>query len=294
MKNPYNILGVSEKASQTEIKAAFRKLAKKYHPDQNKNDPAAKDKFAEISQAYDILSDKEKRAKFDNGEIDITGQPKFTGGFNPGDFFKNSRSSNSYGFGGSNQASAFGDIFEHLFNSRPTKASQADPYSGTGSLDISAEIKIKLEQLFAEQDIEVRFSTGRRLMVKLPKFLVDGQSIRLKGQGADNGFGKKGDAIIKVKFAEHKQFKVVGSDLYLDLNIDLAKAVIGGKETVDTLHGKVNLQIPSWSSSGKLFRLPKKGLPRKDKTYGDLYVKLQITLDESYREELSSLLAGKL
>lgn len=288
MRDPYSVLGVAKKASQKEIKSAFRKMAKKYHPDQNRDDPSAQAKFAEVNQAYEVIGDEKKRAAFDRGEIDAEGKERFQGfegaGADPfagfrraggpggGHFeFRTSRGGDPFGGGG--------DIFSELFGQAfpgAGGAAQAKPQKGA---DLEVALAISLEEAASAAKVTAVFPEGRKVAVKLPQFVEDGQVIRLKGQGHPSPLGQaSGDALVKLRFKSHPRFRAEGRDLHTVLPVSLEDAVLGAKKPVETLSGKVAITVPPWSDSGKTFRLKGRGLPQKNGSHGDLLVELRIEL----------------
>lgn len=302
MRDPYTVLGVARTAKPQEIKSAFRKLAKQYHPDHNKGDKNAQDKFAEINQAYEIIGDKEKKAKFDRGEIDAEGKPVFQGFAGGGQGFGGAQGfggrSNPFGngtshfefrSGGGNSGFDAGDIFRDLFGAG-NGANRGGGFSGFGSRsraqapqqgpDIHASLSVTLEQLVGAEKVEAVFPNGKRLKIKLPDYVEEGQTIRLKGQGETVPYGRPGDALVTIHIKNHPHFRVEGRALHLDLPVSLKDAVLGARETVDTLDGRVALTIPAWSSSDKVLRLKGKGLPLKTGGRDDLYVHIRIMLPE--------------
>jgi len=303
MRDPYTVLGVQRSASEKDLKAAYRKLAKAHHPDQNKDDPKAHAKFAEISSAYDFLTDKEKRASYDRGEIDADGNPRFAGfrgggrpgagagagagGFSAEDILKEFMS----GFGGQPRGAAGGG--------RTTGGQSWDPFTGTAGggfsnrgaaypgEDVNATATVTLEEAHKGGSVPLRMPTGKVLNVRLPEKVEDGQQIRLKGQGNPSPFGgAPGDAIVTVKFERHKQFRRDGADLRVDVPITLYEAVLGGKVRVPTLDGSAELNLPAAVNTAKALRLKGKGLHGA----GDLYVTLRIVLPESGDPDLESLM----
>lgn len=296
MRDPYSVLGVPRSASEKDIKSAYRKLAKKYHPDQNPDDPTAHGKFAEATNAYDLLNDTDKRAQFDRGEIDADGNPKFAG-FNPGgarggrtaqggfsaeDILKEFMS----GFGGQQRAGAARG---------PAGGPQWDPFSGAAAggpgggarlkgEDIVVNATVSLEDAHKGGSIPVRMPSGKVLSVKLPEKLEEGQQIRLKGQGSP-GMGEPGDALVTVRFEKSKQFRRDGSDLRTDVPITLYEAVLGAKVRVPTLDGSVELNLPPGIDTVKALRLKGKGLYRD----GDLYVNLKVVLPPGGDPDLEAL-----
>ncbi|WP_412057674.1 DnaJ C-terminal domain-containing protein [Bartonella sp. DGB2] len=281
MRDPYTILGVARQAKPQDIKSAFRKLAKRYHPDQNQQDPRAQEKFAELNQAYEILSDSEKRSQFDRGEIDAEGKPTyqgFAGGSNP--------------FGGANGARSFefrtqgggfdpSDLFRDFFGGRAGgEFGGRRAYEQPPGADIKVTLRVSLEQLVGAERVEALFPNGKKLKIKLPLYVEDGQVIRLKGQGGGDGHQKAGDALITIKIESHRRFRVEGRSLHMDLFIPLKNAVLGAKEEVETLEGRVSVTVPAWSSSDRILRLKGKGLPLKSGARGDLYVHIRLMLPE--------------
>ncbi|MFD2237252.1 DnaJ C-terminal domain-containing protein [Aureimonas populi] len=304
MRDPYAVLGVSKTASEAEIKSAFRKLAKTYHPDTNADDPSAAARFNEANQAYEILGDKEKRAQFDRGEIDGEGKPKFQGfpgggspfggGARSGGFEFRSSPGGGAGFG----ESGFSDFFEQAFGGAMGRgagrrsgfgAARSTPVKGE---DIRATLKVALEDVVSQDKVEAIFPTGKRLAIKLPAGVEDGQTIRLRGQGQPAAFdeGPAGDALVTIVFAEHPRFKVRDRDLLMEQPLPLADAVLGGRLMVDTLDGRVATRIAPWTNSGRVLRLRGKGLTTKDGGRGDLLVTLQISLDREPDPALAAFL----
>lgn len=313
MRDPYSVLGVAKSASEADIKRAFRKLAKKYHPDQNADDPKAKERFAEANQAYEILGDKEKRGQFDRGEIDAEGKPRFQahgfgGGFDESDIFRQSRGQSS-GFGGFGQGGGFDDILNDILGGLGGRARGGAGFSGGGAgagagpgagprsrptrrgNDANVTAKVTLEQLVHDRKARVTLPSGKTLDVKLPDGTTDGEKIRLRGQGepGENG-GPAGDAIVEVRIVRHPLFTPAGDDLRLDLPITLYEAVLGGKVRVPTLDGAVNLTVAPNAQAGKTMRLKGKGLPNRTGGRGDLLVTLRIVLPEEGDEELATLM----
>jgi DnaJ-class molecular chaperone len=299
MRDPYNILGVDKSADNKQVKSAFRKLAKKYHPDQNKNNPRAKEKFSEVSTAYEILGDKEKRAQFDRGEIDGEGKQRFSGfegmGGHPGG------PGHAQGFGGQQGFSGAEDILSQIFGGGGGQGSPFGngfsqggpqprrPQRPTRGQDIKAFARVTLEELAAGK-ANVRLGPQRTVSVSIPAGAEDGQVIRLKGQGEESPLGPSGDALVTIAIRPHKDFKRHGDDLRVYLSIPLHEAVLGTKARVPTLTGAVSLNIPAWSSSGRVFKVPKKGLPGKDGKTGDLLVSLRTVLPEEPDAELIALM----
>ena len=311
MRDPYEVLGVQRSASPAAIKSAFRKLAKKHHPDANKNDPKAASRFAEVNAANEILGDETKRKQFDRGEIDAEGKPRFQGfpgggsgargagsaGFENFNFRAGGRGA-SGGFGGG----GFEDILNSMFSGaaaggarggRGGAGAQTFEFDGGGfgapDLDLSVAMTVSLEEAVNGAEKRVRLPSGKELNVKIPAGVTSGQQIRLKGQGESAPGHRPGDLMITVSIAAHPFFKVDGNDLRVDLPITLYEAVLGGKVRVPTLSGAVELSVPKNTSSGRTFRLKGKGLP-KGGASGDLFVTIRIMLPDGHDAELEALM----
>jgi DnaJ-class molecular chaperone len=300
MRDPYEVLGVPRGASAAAIKSAFRKLAKKHHPDSNKDDPKAAARFSEINTANEILGDEDKRKQFDRGEIDAEGKPRFTGF--PGGGGAGGRAGPG-GFESYNFRSGGGGGFEDILNSMFANAGRgarggagrAAPFEfetgGIGlDLDLTVAMSVTLEEAVNGAEKRVRLPTGKELNVKIPAGVINGQQIRLRGQGETAQGHPPGDLLIAVNIAPHPFFKVDGSDLRVDLPITLYEAVLGGKVRVPTLGGAVELSIPKNTSSGRTFRLKGKGLPKATGTPGDLFVTTRIMLPDGNDSDLEALM----
>ena len=292
VKNLYDILGVSKTASATEIKSQYRKLARKYHPDLNKDDKNAAEKFKEVSLAYDILGDKKKREQYDNNEIDAEGKPTgfgaggFGGGFNGFNNGGNYQTYSSGGFDGTgfDFSSLFGEDIFSQFNMGTRGGTRARKGQDVAySLDIDFLDAVK----GAEKSIVLN---GKQLNVKIPAGTTSGQVLRLKGQG-EAGVNKSlsGDALITINVRSHPYFKADGKDILLDLPISVKEAILGGKVIVPTISGKVSVNIPSYSSSGDKLRLKGKGIKKSSST-GDEIINLQIVAPKIKDKTLESAL----
>jgi DnaJ-class molecular chaperone len=306
MRDPYDVLGVSKNASAAEVKNAYRRQAKKLHPDANKHDPKAAARFAELNAAYEILGEQDKRTAYDRGEIDSEGKPRFQGfegfgagpgGFGregifesfawgPGGFQRNSRSGRAAG--------GFEDLLKEAFGGRSSRGAfqfdEKDFGGGFGGEDISAALTITLPEAASGVTRRVLLPAGKEVDVKIPGGLVDGQQIKLKGQGLAGRGGRVGDLLITVSIAPHPMFAREGAaDLRLELPITLYEAVLGAKVRVPTLDGAVDLAIPAGTNSGRTFRLKSKGFPAKGGT-GDLLVTVRIVLPDGGDPELTALM----
>lgn len=301
MRDPYEVLGVPRSASAAAIKSAFRKAAKKHHPDSNKGDPKAAERFAELNTANEILGDEDKRKQFDRGEIDAEGKPRFQG-FGGGD--PRGRAGpggfETYTFRSGGGPGAGGGSFEDILNSMFGGAAGRGARGGgsqfefdTGGigldLDVNAALTVSLEDAVKGAEKRVRLPNGKELNVRIPAGVTAGQQIRLKGQGETAPGHRPGDVLISVNIAPHPFFKVDGSDLRVDLPITLYEAVLGGKVRVPTLGGAVELSIPKNTSSGRTFRLKGKGLPKSGGA-GDLFVTTKIILPDGNDSQLEQLM----
>jgi DnaJ-class molecular chaperone len=306
MRDPYDVLGVSKTASAADIKSAFRRQAKKLHPDANKHDPKAATHFAELNAAYEILGEDDKRKAFDRGEIDAEGKPRFRGfegfGGHPGaggaggfesftwgpEGVRRSGGAGAGGFGG------IDEILKNVFGGRAGRGPQQFDYDDFGASqrgqDVTVEVTITLAEAAKGGARRVHLPNGKEVEVKIPPGLADGQQIRLKGQGYPGAAAHAaGDALITVNIAPHPHFRLEGNNLRVEVPITLYEAVLGGKVRVPTLDGAVELAIPPGTSAGRVFRLKGKGLPGKS-GHGDLYAGVRIVLPEGKDSELEELM----
>lgn len=298
----YKILGVDKNATQDDIKKAFRKLARKYHPDLNPNDPTAKDKFQKINEANEVLSDPEKRKKYDEyGENwkhadEFEAQKKAYqqngggahwysasgNGFNEGDFSQ---------FGGgfhSGNTSGFSDFFEELFGGAGRKARGEAGFKGQ---DYNAELQLSLREA-AQTHKQILNVNGKNVRITVPAGVANGQIIKLKGYGApDMNGGPAGDLYITFFIPDDNTFKRKGDDLYVTAQLNLYTAVLGGEETVDTLNGKVKLKVRPETQNGTKVRLKGKGFPvyKQEGQFGDLIVTYSIQVPTGLTEKQKEL-----
>jgi len=298
MRDPYDVLGVAKSASEAEIKSAFRKLAKKYHPDQSK-EPRAKERFAEVGSAYEILGDEKKRKAFDRGEIDAEGKPRAPqfegfgfgrqqGGSGRGDF-RNFGFDFGAGSGFSPESGSIDpDILAELFGAGRTRG-RAQPTRGG---DIGVSVSVPLATIANGGSIRVALPTGKMLDVAVPTGIEEGKSIRLRGQGHPGlRSAPPGDVIVTVRYAPHPLFKVEGRDLRLDLPITLYEAILGARVRAPTLSGDVEVSIAPGANGGRVLRLRGKGLPAgAEQPAGDLLATLRIVLPNAADAELSALM----
>ncbi len=277
-KDPYEILGVSKTASEAEIKSAYRKLARKYHPDLNPDKKDAAKKFKELNTANDIVSDKEKRAAFDRGEIDIEGQPRYQQQQQRTyrDHAQGAQGSRYHSSGGAFDMSDLEDLFSGFAGGYRGAAGGADR-----STKPSSDIHYSLDLDFLESCLgakkRVTMSDGKTLDITIPIGIKEGQKLRLKGQGQDSS----GDAYVKVRIGDHPFFIRKDKDIRIELPITLQESILGGKIEVPTIHGSVQMSVPKGTSSGVTLRLKGKGVKG-----GDQYVSLKIVMPEKIDSEL--------
>jgi curved DNA-binding protein len=290
-KDYYKTLGVEKNANTDEIKKAYRKLARKFHPDVNPGDKAAEDKFKEINEANEVLTDPEKRAKYDqlgaSWNAYQSGEP--TGGFDWSQWVSGYDSGtyvdlNDFLSGLSGQTdTGFSDFFEAVFGSMG-QAARSAPSKGQ---DYHQEIEISLEEAF-KGVTRVLGIGGRRIKVKIPRGAKTGTKVRVRGEGAaGQGGASKGDLYLEIKVVSHDLFERVGDDLYAELPVDLYTAVLGGEAIVPTFKGRVKLRIPAETQSGRTFRLKAQGMPKLGDAdeRGDLYAKVMVQLPENLTPE---------
>ncbi|MEK7343966.1 MAG: DnaJ C-terminal domain-containing protein [Pseudomonadota bacterium] len=282
MADPYSTLGVARSASEAEIKSAYRKLAKELHPDKNKDNPKAADRFSAVTNAYDLLSDKDKRARFDRGEIDGDGNPTAPFGFGGGGPGGGGGFRGQPGGGFDAGGADFGDIFEGLFGGAGRRAGggfggggfgrQAPPQKGA---NVAYRLAVSFVDAATLSPQRITLQDGKTIDLKLPAGVESGTQMRLSGKGQP-GPGGAGDAIVTIEVKPHPFFTRDGDNVLLDLPITLDEAVKGGKVKVPTVDGPVMLGVPAGASSGKTLRLRGKGFTAKTGQRGDQLVTLQI------------------
>ena len=308
MNDPYKTLGVAKTATEAEIKKAFRALAKKHHPDAHPGDEKAKQRFQELSAAYDVVGDKVKRAKFDAGEIDASGNPRGfdpraygqQGGFRGNPFGGGAPQGDrdfhfSWGAGG-DEAQGFNaeDIFSEILGGRGARGAR-QPRVAKGE-DFQLAVTVAFAEAIQGGTRRVVLANGEQIDVRIPPGLKEGQQIRVKGRGgAGRGGGPNGDVLIQAHIAAHPFITRDGNDLKLDLPVTLKEAVLGGKVPVPALSGTVNLTIPPNSNSGAVLRLKGKGVPGSTNAKegaGDLYVRLVVSLPDKPDADLKRFAEG--
>lgn len=292
MSDPYSTLGVPRSASEAEIKSAYRKLAKELHPDKNKDNPAATERFSIVTRAYDLLNDKDKRARFDRGEIDVDGNPRgpFGGGMGGGG---SPFGGGQQGFGG--EEVDLGDLFEGLFGGRAGARGgggfgrRPAPPPRRGS-NIGYNLKVPFAAAATLAPQRITLGDGKTIDLKLPAGVEDGTQMRLKGKG-EPGAGGPGDALVTITVDSHAFYTRTGDDIRLDLPITLDEAVNGAKIKAPTVDGPVMLTVAPGSGSGKVLRLKGRGFSTKAGGRGDQLVTLQIQLPEDLTD-LTARLQG--
>ena len=301
----YQRLGVKRGASEAEIKKAYRSLAKQLHPDRNKDNPNTAKRFGEVTQAYDLLSDKDKRARYDRGEIDEDGNPKMPfggdfGGYSGGAGGQGGPGFENMNFGGADSAD-LSDLFEGLFSGGNRAGGGGGPFSGFGrrgrtaqkGADIGYRLKVPFEDAVALKPQRITLGDGKTIDLKLPPGLEDGTKIRLAGKGQEGPAGR-GDAIVTIEIGPHHLFKREGHNIRIELPISLKEAVLGAKVKVPTPEGPVMLTIPKGTTSGKVFRLKGRGFTAKNGKRGDQLVAVEIDVpsDDSELQQFAEKWSG--
>ena len=290
-RDPYEILGVRKDSSNEEIQKAFRRMAKKSHPDLYPGDKKAEDSFKDLNSAYDIIGDPAKRTRFDRGEINAEGAEIRKNPFARG---------SSYRPGGSGAQSGFAfedlsDLFGGMFRGARSPGNGTPFGGGESAQNQDTRFSLNVEFIDAAIGAKKRLTLpgGRSLDVNIPAGLLDGQTIRLKGQGGHKSGGRTGDALIEVTVKPHSTFRREGNDIHIELPISLKEAALGAKVEVPTIEGSLTVTIPQGSNSGARLRLKGKGIvSSKGKAAGDQYVTLKILLPKVMDADLEEFLNG--
>jgi DnaJ-class molecular chaperone len=302
MADLYSTLGVARGADEATIKKAYRKLAKELHPDRNTDNPKAAARFSEVTSAYDLLMDKDKRAQYDRGEIDEQGNPKMPFGFGgqrgggPGGFrATRGAPGDAFDFGDA-AAADFGDIFEGIFGGSRRQQQGSGGFGGFGGFgararpqkgaDVAYRLGIEFEDAAALKPQRITLQSGKTIDLKISAEAVAGTPMRLAGQG-EQGPGGPGDATVNIEVKPHRFFTRDGDDVRLDLPIRLDEAVLGARVRVPTVEGAVMMTIPEGSTSGKVLRLKGRGFHKRGGGRGDQLVTLMVDVpaqDESLRQ----------
>ncbi len=306
MADPYSTLGVARSASEADIKSAYRKLAKELHPDRNKGKPDASERFSDVTKAYDLLSDKEKRARFDRGEIDAEGNPTnpFAGGFGGGGFGGRPGGGGAQGFrpqdfeGFGTEGVDLSDLFDGLFGGGGQRrssgmgggfGSQRRPPPQKGP-DVHYRLSVPFVSAASREDQRITLADGKTISVKLPAGVDDGTQMRLKGKGKP-GPGGNGDGLVIVEIGPHPFYRRDGDHIRMDLPITLDEALNGAKVKCPTADGPVMLTIKPGTNGGTVMRLKGKGWSTKSGGRGDQLVTLEIQMPVD-ADELSKRLEG--
>lgn len=299
-KDYYKILNVDKKASTEEIKKAYRKLAKQYHPDKNPDDKAAEDKFKDVSEAHEVLSNSEKRQKYDQlgqnwNRYQNTGAGAGPGSYNQWTGFGNENNQEGFSFTGSfedlfNSTGSFSDLFESFMSGGfKSSGKTKKPKKGT---DYEASLNISLEEAFSGTEKTFTLD-GRTIKVKIQPGITDGQKLRLKNQGGVGTGDHRGDLYLKIHIETHPYFKLKNNDLFYNLNVDLYTAVLGGKTQVRTIDGKtINVNIPKGTDNGSLLRIKDMGMHDKNGyDRGDLIIIINVKLPKNLSPQEEKLFA---
>ena len=289
-KDYYNILGVSRSATEREIKQAYRKLARQHHPDVNPGDKSAEERFKQINEAYEVLSDKEKRRKYD----------KYGDQWQYADQFEKAQQRSGWNFSQGGQRVYFsegdiGSIFDDLLRGFGGRAGRPQPRKGR---DFEFPLEVTLEEAYNGTTRTLGLADGKRLEVKIPPGVKDGSRVRISGKGAEGYGGVKGDLYLVTSVRPHRVFRRRGDDLYVDVSVPLVVAVLGGEVKVSTPKGsKLSLNIPPETQNGRTFRLKGQGMPHLgNSAKGDLLARVKVVLPTKLSDEEKELFQklGKL
>jgi DnaJ-class molecular chaperone len=286
LEDPYDILGVARTASAADIQKAYRKLAKKLHPDLNPGDKAAEDKFKQLASAYDLISDPEKRKKFDSGEIDASGAERPRQ-----EYYRDyaaAQGDHPYA-----NSSGFADFMDSDDGLAELLQRHAAAQANRRGHDLQFRLRIGLVDAIAGATKRLTLSDGGTLDVNIPPGVVEGQILRLRGKGErGRGKGGPGDALIEIEIEPDRRFTRQGDDLHLEWPVTLSEAVLGGRIAVPTATGDVMMTVPKASNTGTILRLRGKGAPKPGGGSGDQFVKLKIVLPKSPDPALEAFVAS--
>ncbi len=285
MRDPYEVLGVERSASLDDIRKSYRKLAKKLHPDLNPGNKKAEEQFKEVSSAYDLLSDPDKRARFDRGEIDATGAERPSQRFYR-DFAGDAdhRYADTSGF---EDFAAGDDIIAEILRR------QAEARANAPGADVHYRLPVDFLDAVNGATLRLTVPDGGTLEVRIPSGVEDGQVLRLRGKGAPGrGTGKPGDALVEIAVRPHRFFTREDNDIHVELPITLTEAVLGGQVPVPTPTGTVMMRVPKNSNTGQTLRLKGKGVPRRGGGHGDELVRLKVMLPAAPDPALEQFVAG--
>jgi DnaJ-class molecular chaperone len=291
--DPYKVLGVPKTATPGEIKTAYRKLAKTLHPDLNPDDPAKQAEFQAVSAAYNLLSDAERRRRFDAGEIDASGQERPARQYYHHYAAQDGGERYDEGFGGQGfgdgQEEDFTDLFADLFGRRQRAGSGAGQEFRARGPDLRYQLEISFLDAAAGSKRTVTMPDGKSIEITIPSGVRDGQTLRLRGKGAPGyGGGPAGDALVTIAVTSHPVFTRDGDNIELELPVTFDEAVLGAKVDVPTISGSVSMTIPPGTSSGQRLRLKGKGIKR-DQAVGDQFVRLKIVLPKEITDDMRAL-----
>jgi DnaJ-class molecular chaperone len=277
MDDPYQILGISKTATADEIKKSYRKLAKKHHPDLNPGNEAAASRFKDISGAYDLLSDPEKRARFDRGEIDAAGQERADASFYRS-YAGGPQGARYRAGGGFDPSDIFADMFSRAGQSGAGRGGDFREFKARGN-DVSYSLSVDFIDAAKGAQKRLSFADGKTLDVNIPAGAESGMTLRLRGQGQPGmGGGPAGDALIEITVEPHPHFRREGNDVLVEVPVTLTEAVLGGKITVPTIDGPVNMTVPAGANTGTKLRLRGRGIAPRAGAAGDQYITLRVML----------------
>lgn len=297
-KDYYSVLGVNKKATQEEIKKAYRKLAVKYHPDKNPGNKTAEEKFKEITEAHEVLGHPEKRKQYD--KLGANWKQYQQEGFERDPFGGRTHRTQSYGTGNESDffgSGGFSDFFESFFGSGRQQSSPFGRDFDFQPADLTGEITITLEEAYKGTERVIDLG-GEKIKIRIKPGAYDGLTLRVKGKGQKSQSGKSGDLHLNVKVLPHNRFERRGDDLHMEAELDLFTAMLGGKQEVETLSGKIKINLKEGTQNGKVVRLKGRGMPiyGKSEEYGNLYIKLQVKLPEhltAHQKQLIQKLKGE-